>query len=375
MTGTVVVEPAASTVERIGSLDALRGIALLGMFLVHFNDGAISADQEGGISAVYQKAVGLFFEERFWTIFGILFGAGFAVQLQRVEGRGLRFAPMYIRRLLALAFVGAFTHAVFGYHVLLEYAMWGLPLLFLRRWSIRALVLALLLSAVSGTIYWSTRAGDQAARDVASAQAFRAANQQAQHATDYRTVFKARLQHMSWFYRQWYSFLPVNTLTLFLIGVIAFRLGVFERPEEHQRLIVGAIAFGVASWIVAALTPLGPLFGIIREMWLAFAYIGVVLLLIARDRAWLGRLAFFGWAGRMALTNYVVQVAMLDLLFSPYALGARLTPLQSLAMGIALFAIDVAISRWWLRRFRFGPLEWLWRWATYLDRPQMGLAT
>jgi len=76
-------------------------------------------------------------------------------------------------------------------------------------------------------------------------------------------------------------------------------------------------------------------------------------------------LAAFGWTGRMALTNYIVQVAMLDLLFSNYAVGLKPTPLESLGAGLALFAVDAALSRWWLARYQYGPMEWLWRSLTY----------
>ena len=92
---------------------------------------------------------------------------------------------------------------------------------------------------------------------------------------------------------------------------------------------------------------------------------GVVLLLVARDRAWLRRLAPLAWTGRMALTNYMIQVAFLDLTFSKYGLGLEVRPLVGLTMAIALFAVDALFSRWWLARFRYGPLEWLWRSATY----------
>ena len=67
----------------------------------------------------------------------------------------------------------------------------------------------------------------------------------------------------------------------------------------------------------------------------------------------------------MALTTYMVQIAILDLTFSNYFLHLGPTPLQALGAGLALFAITSALSRWWLVRFRFGPLEWLWRSITY----------
>jgi uncharacterized protein len=384
--------------DRIGSLDVLRGIALLGMFLVHFGDQATDPGTRSALSSAYQKVVALFFEERFWTMFGILFGAGFAVQLRRAEARGVRFVPMYLRRLLALAAFGLAAHAVFGYHVLFEYAMWGLPLLVVRRWPVNALIVALLISAASWSVFSIARAAygvatigettyrAELAAEATRNEAFRAANGEAQASPAYRTVFRARLRHIAWFYAQPFSFLPVNTFTLFLIGVIALRLGLFDKPEEHRHLIGALMTFGIASWIAAVwLLPMVPVppgiplvkelmiiqvtrgFGLIRETWLSFAYIGSVLL-TARNPEWLRRLAPFGWTGRMALTSYLVQIAILDVLFSGYSLGLKLTPLQGLGAGVTLFALNAACSRWWLNRFRFGPFEWVWRSVTYGTR-------
>src|SRR4029453_5901880 len=89
-------------------------------------------------------------------------------------------------------------------------------------------------------------------------------------------------------------------------------------------------------------------FGLVRDMWLSFAYMGVVLLLVAHNRDWLRRLAAFGWAGRMALTNYMVQVVILDLTFSKYGLGLEVRSLVGLTMAIVLFVLDALFSRWWL---------------------------
>jgi uncharacterized protein len=387
---------AAESVDRIGALDILRGIALLGMFLVHFNDNAIAGNTASGLSAMYQRMVTLFFEERFWAMFGILFGVGFAVQFRRAEARGAAFAAIYIRRLIGLAGFGFFAHAVFGHNVLLGYAVWGAPLLLARRWSPRMLMIALLVSAASGSLFTIARAtyrvtavGEatyraERAAVAAQNQTFNEGNRAAQDAPDYPAVFRARLRHMAWFYMQPFSFLPVNSLTLFLIGVIGFRLGLFDTPGRHQRLLMTLMAFGAASWVAdrwllpANAEQLGsPLvrelvidqlktgFGVIRDMWLAFAYIGAVLLLVARNSAWLRWLAPFGWSGRMALTTYMVQIAILDLTFSNYSLHLEPTPLQALGAGLALFAVSAALSRWWLSRFRFGPLEWLWRSISY----------
>jgi hypothetical protein len=118
-------------------------------------------------------------------------------------------------------------------------------------------------------------------------------------------VFAARLRHMAWYYGQPFSFLPVNTFALFLIGVIGFRLGLFDRPEEHRRLILAISLFGLASWATGnwllpefavpavsdrpfvrafAVARLESGFGLVRPMWLALTYVGTVLLLVAHDR-------------------------------------------------------------------------------------------
>jgi uncharacterized protein len=195
---------------------------------------------------------------------------------------------------------------------------------------------------------------------------------------------------MRWFYVQPFSFLPVNTLTLFLLGLLFLRLGIFDRPEQHRRLIVALMIFGVASWGVAiwlsrnpsSIAPsslvlqetaarLGNGFGLIRPMWLTFAYMGTVLLLVAHNPQWLRRLALFGYTGQMALTNYMIQIALLDLIFTKHGLGVMITPLTGLGAAIGLFLIDAAFSKWWLARFRYGPLEWLWRSITYWQKAEL----
>jgi uncharacterized protein len=71
----------------------------------------------------------------------------------------------------------------------------------------------------------------------------------------------------------------------------------------------------------------------------------------------------------MALTNYMLQVVVLDYLVSGYGLRLRLRPALGMVCAALLFGVEVALSRWWLSRFRFGPLEWVWRSLTY-GKPQ-----
>ena len=403
---TAQMDPPESEVkaasQRIDVLDVLRGIALLGMFIVHFTDQTTSSTVAG---QTWHGFVDLFFEDRFWGIFAILFGVGFAVQMRRAEAAGARFVPRYLRRVAALFCFGLVAEIGFGYHVLVEYAIWSLPLIFVRKWSNRSLVVLLIVCAMSLTIFNTARIAYFLATigevqlqarmqaQAAANTAFADANERDRHADDYRTVVRARLRRMPWFYTRPFMFLPVNDFVLFLIGMLGLRLGVFEQPRDHRRLIMILMAFGILSWAavewVFPADPLltsGPLLwrsvvyhlaggaGLIRDMWLSFTYIVVVLLLVAHKPVWLRRLAPFGWTGRMALTNYMLQVMSLDLIFSNYALGLSIAPWVAPLAALALFAVEAIFSRFWLTRCRYGPLEWLWRSITYWQRQPLARA-
>jgi uncharacterized protein len=149
---------------------------------------------------------------------------------------------------------------------------------------------------------------------------------------------------------------------------------VFEQVLAHRWLLFGLAAFGVVSWIGAnwllPLIGIPTLFGLVRDQWLTFTYVSLALLAFAYRPMLVTRLRAIANAGRMALTNYLLQIALLDLLFSGYAVGlGQIRPVFGLAAAIACFAAEVAFSTLWLRRFRFGPAEWLWRSLTY-GQPQ-----
>ena len=145
---------AVSANERIQALDVLRGFALLGMLLVHFSDAAGPAQ---GASVWTLKAIELFVSERAYATFAMLFGAGFAVQLARARRRGVPFAWIWLRRSAVLAVFGLIAHGVFGYNVLLAYAVWGLALLLLERLPTRILLPMALLFAFNYPLYFVVR--------------------------------------------------------------------------------------------------------------------------------------------------------------------------------------------------------------------------
>jgi uncharacterized protein len=410
--------PVTAASERIHVLDILRGVALFGMFLVHFSEFSQSPKTSFGHSI--ELATNWFFANRFMTMFAILFGVGFAVQLSRAETRGDRFGLRYVRRLVALAVFGIIAEDLFGLPVLLEYAIWGLPLLLVRSWSNRSLLVALFLCLLSTPIYWLGRAAydevsggtDKVQTDgglcagyglpfvslpsfdrsqLCQAERKRRNEYQRdihpQRSAGYLTLVRQRFT-ATWakFSHPWpMTFLPTNVFSLFLIGLLGFQLGVFQQPREHRRLLWGVMILGLASEVIstwflyqflfspaAAAGPLALQLGVgfvvmplIRDVWLAFVYLGAILLLVSYNPAWIQRLRAFGITGRMALTNYVLQVMILDLLFSHYGFEAALPVEYAPLAAVALFGLDVALSSWWQSRYRYGPLEWLWRSVTY----------
>ena len=361
--------------DRIHVLDLLRGFALLGMIVVHFHD---HSTEPGGVDDLIRTFIWRFIETKSHGTFALLFGAGFAIQLRRAEARGRPITLFYLRRLAVLALFGFAAHAFFGFNVLLGYAVWGVPLLFIRSWSTRALIVTAILAATSLPVYYRTQTaylqatGGPAAVEAVQKTRMAAAVQvydtlHAAEAQDsYRVLLGARLRHMAWFYRQPFFFLPDATLTLFIVGFLFIRQRVFENIAAHRRFLAGFALYGAVSWFAANWILETSLFGQARDQWLTFTYVSVFLLVLNRVPGLMTSLRAIGLAGRMALTNYLIQIACIDLLFSGYALGlGRIRPLFGPPLALTLFALEVAFSVYWLNRFQFGPAEWLWRSATY----------
>jgi uncharacterized protein len=356
-------------------------MALFGMFVVHFH---VRTTEPGGLDDLIRTLIWRLVESKSHGTFALLFGAGFAIQLRRAEARGLSMTGLYLRRLGVLAAFGFAAHAFFGFNVLLGYAVWGVPLLFLRKWSTRALVATALLSAASVPIYRFTTgaflhftAGPEAVEAAMTAQrgaavAVNGALRSAEAAGSFTALVAARLAHMRCFYAQPFSFLPGATLALFITGLLLVRHRVFDATRDRSRLLGGLAVFGAVAWVVDIWLLPGLTWGLLRDQWLTFTYVSLALLLLARAPQLLARMRPVAQAGRMALTNYLLQIALLDVLFSGYGLGlGRVRPTVGLTLAIVCFAAEVAISTWWLARFRFGPAEWLWRSLTYGRRQPM----
>jgi uncharacterized protein len=279
---------------------------------------------------------------------------------------------------------GVIAEIGFGFSILFSYACWGLVLFGMRKWSTRALLIAAILFAcarpiaaeLSAVYAWLTSTPPP--RSVAGPLAD--AVQVAVEQNSYMHLLFARASlFIHSFPHSWRDLLPDSNLALFTLGLLCIRRRVFEQPLQHVRLIVGCMTFGVASWALAWLVlrnlpslaiegadwPLEYGLGLIQDQWLCLTYMGGITLLLAHRPIWSARLALFGYAGRMALTNYMLQIVVLDVLGSGYGVHLKLRPYLYSVAAALLFLVEAAFSRAWLSRFRFGPLEWIWRMITY----------
>lgn len=388
----------SSPTARIDSLDILRGFALLGMILVHFHQ-KMEADA-AGIEGIIGWIVWMGVEQKAWATFALLFGAGFAILIQRLEAKHLPVTACFLRRLLGLLLIGVVVAVFWGFQILMDYAIWGVPLLFVRKWSSRTLIALALFSAsaiqlngIAEFTYARLTQGRESpaapvkpAAPVSERVAARQALQEAEGQTSYPVLVQARARSLFARYRgiNHYFFIPDVNLALFVLGLLAVRHGIFVDPRRHVRVIGTAIGAGVLVWAASwwLLLPIPrdiapqPVsnairsgLGIVTDIWLALAYVGTLLLLLAFRPKWRTRLSFMGWAGRMALTNYILQAALIDVASSHYGLGLRVRPYGVVLATTGLFALQVLLSRAWLSRFRVGPVEWLLRSVTY-GRPQ-----
>ena len=380
---SAAVEPLApiDSDERLHSLDILRGLALAGMILVHFHQRL--ERPASGVEDLVGWGVWIFAEQKAWGTFAFLFGVGFAVLLRRLEAREAPVIPIYLRRLAMLAVFGIIATVGLGFAILFEYACWGLVLLLVRHWPTRRLLVLALVAACARPVvaegsalyaWWTHAATSPAGPDLWSME------HDAALLPHYGAVLGARWSlFVAGLPHRWRELLPASNLTLFILGLLAVRHGVLEAPKRHVRLIVGWMTFGVLawalSWTVLRALPDVPIkgadwpikfgLGLFQDQWLSFGYVGGVVLLLAYRPQWTARLRPFGDAGRMGLTNYLLQALVFDVIGSSYGLGLRLRPYAIVLAAPAMFIAMAWLSRAWLARFRYGPTEWLWRSVTY----------
>ena len=387
--------------ERSALLDALRGWALLGILMANmmsFTGFSFMPDEQRGamVLAGFDDAMEFLLEwlviGKFYALFSLLFGIGFAIQIGRLEQRGEGTAR-YLRRLFIL-FLFGLAHLLLLWlgDILALYALMGAVLLLFRRLSDRAL---LIWAAAMWMVPIVWAAAMQFAGFAPDAPIFNAGIQTISatgldvsrgplpvfQSADIASHLKAHpgeaLIRLGDLVRQM-RFSKV--LGMFLIGLWVGRRAIHANAAEYRPLLrrVAIVGLGLGLPLSAikavlmmwpnespAIEFAGEVFYCLGTPTLALGYAaGFTLLWLGARR---GTAEVAAPAGRMALTNYLMQTVLQSAIFYGWGLGllGRYGLLIILPLSAALFALQIAYSRWWLARYRFGPLEWLWRSATY----------
>jgi uncharacterized protein len=420
-----------SASERIASIDVLRGVALFGILLMNivafglpgaaYSNPTVAGGATGA-NLAFWAVCQVLVEGKMRALFSMLFGAGVVLLTSRIEerGGGVRAADIYYRRTLWLILFGA-LHAYFIWSgdILYGYGVAGLFLFPFRRQSPRFLMLAGLLilavmipkSVLEGRRLETLRA-TAAVADKAAAAGRTLTDEQfdaqmgwretlkemkptpaqvkeevADHRAGYRKLFVRRMDEVSQgesagFYR--FGFFDV--VGMMLLGMGLFKLGVFSGargPRFYASMSLIGYGVGVPiNWYIAHrdvakhFEPAQMFFGYsgydIGRLTVALGHAGIVMILCQAGvlRPLTSRLAA---VGRMALTNYLATSVACTLLFDGLGLGwfGRLQRIQLLYVVLPIWIAQLILSPIWLRHFRFGPMEWVWRSLTHWRRQPM----
>ena len=369
MTGATTSTPIAGG-ERITNLDTVRGIATLGILVMnavsyglpeaaYFNLDAAGSDT--WLDWVVGVAGEIFIDQKTMALFSLLFGAGIVVFADRAEAKGRRPVRLSMWRNLLLLAIGILHTLLWEGDILVVYALCSPILLLLRKKNPRTLMIVGSAMVVSSAV-WAALAQTAIPSDGEGLGSY--------WFVDGGTIGDAAGVFLI-------ADFFLRALGMMLIGVALFRLDIVQgrRPPEFYRRMV-RVGFGVGLplvltgviWqIVADFSPdialIGEAPNTLATIPLAMAYLGLITLWNqGRDTALHER---FRAVGRMALTNYLTQTIIGIIVLRGIFNQADLTRTGVALFILSVWALQLAWSKPWLERFRFGPFEWAWRCATY----------
>ncbi len=386
--------------SRIVEADMVRGFALFGVLLVNlYCFGADSIAWDTPVDRLAFAFMRVFFEWKSWTLFAALFGFGYAVQLQNADARGFPILRVTLRRLSVLFAIGAAHALLFDGDILMLYAELGLGLLIVRRLPTRALLLVavglvLVFPLARLTSVGGEPAGMEQAQDVAEARAWLEEDRRT-HVYATGSLGEVAAENASAIPADPLEDLrsPESGLAVFAMFLVGFSIGrsrILSDIPGHGAILARVRAWGLALGLAAMaaqqvlsatagyqvfrLQRAGPGIQLAGDLLLAFGVpalafgYGAMLVLAAQTPRGRAALAPLAAVGRLGLTVYLTQTLLFTTLFYGYGFGQafRLGPAAVTVWAVILFAVQVAACRWWSARFRFGPVEWLWRSATYL---------
>ena len=407
------VAPTAAS-QREPVLDVLRGFAMLGILLINIeymrgSDFYLAfindATPSGLADRITQFGMGWLAAGKFVASFAILFGIGAALMVARTIRAGRSPRRLLARRYgLLIGFGLAHMILLFPGDILFLYGLTGLVLLaFVRVQARTALWWAAGLLAISTLFFVAATAGTAFAPEpdptdpavAAQQELFLGQQEQAIAAYTQGTYIEVVAVHAAQAGIMQVGQLVMLpwVLALFLIGMAVVRAGVLDDLTGHRRLLRRAalVGLGVGLPINLLLGQLGPLWGgatlqpaaespgllmtaaavqLLGAPLLACGYLAAVALLSLR----FGASRRLAGIGRMALSAYLLQSVLALLVFAGFGWYDRLGSAQALVVVLGIWAVLLVACPAWMRRFRFGPAEWLWRSLTYGRRQPLRAA-
>lgn len=388
--------------ERISTLDALRGFALLGILIMNmpsFNmpiySGIAPEQWTMWWDRAAQAVTDVLFAGKFNGMFSMLLAVGFTIQLQRLGERVPEKAvAIYLRRLAWLFVFGVVHSCLWGGDVLHMYAILGLLLLMFRNLSDRAIVgliiFTLVYPVIEGVILLNITTPADTQRAVSFMKELIAGDYAAVESGSFWVAVEQSLRIWSATYTSpmsWYVVprVYITLLTTALLGLLLGRRRFFQDAASYLPLVSrvqwwalgSGIAMGAvyAFWSATVEQKMEPTvwklvavlcFRLSRLAVMVF-YVCLIIRAMHSDR-WQRRLQPFVSMGRMPLTNYLMQTLIGMVIFAGWGLGyyGQVGPALGVVISLVIFfVIQVPLSRLWLGRFQMGPLEYLWRVLTY----------
>ena len=397
MTGHGAAEPVR---ERIVALDTVRGVAVGGILLanimVFFGLTFMAPDRIDALPTAAADHVVSFLERvfvdgKFYSVFSLLFGIGFGLQLTRGGEAAL---PRFKRRLRILLGIGA-IHAflIWAGDILMLYALLGFTMPWfarksnrdLLRWTLILLAIPTALYVVALTISAALGAGANQASSNSGVPANILRFFAAIGTGGFRDALVGNLVFLAGRWADLFATVRFpKVLGMFVLGLWTVRTGIALSPADHRPMLarwsmlgwgIGLPANLIAAWAFEQWPYLPPstggLIGVAMQgvgvPMLAIGYAASVALLVVNGRRFI---TVFAPVGRMALTNYLMHSIICVTLSYGFGFGMWWHTGAAKAMAIAfiIIAVQIPLSAWWLSRFRFGPVEWVWRRLTY-QRP------
>ena len=332
--------------KRIYTLDYLRGFALLGIILVNIPALMWINPPETSIDIAYNRFLILFVEGKFFSIFSFLFGVGFYIFISRAMAKNNNANLLFIRRMIILLLIGLVHFYFQPGEALTVYAIFGL--IALPFYKVRKeinVTIGLILLAVTA----------------------------------------------------YYGIKIAMPFPLILLGLAAGQYRIFEKFNENRKsllaftIIMFCISIGGLLYQWHYVPDVGvnfndmskneftehvtnvekfALIGLQFSPFVSAFYVGLLMLLLQHPLCQF-LLSPLKEYGRMALTNYLGQTALILIIGNAFHLIGNIRFIQSLWICLGIYIFQLLFSKLWLKFFRFGPLEWLWRMGTYWTIPSL----